>query len=155
MRYSEIRYSLFLLAFVFSCQVHADIHQEATYKAPLSAFRVTSEFGMRNHPVENILRHHDGIDLAAAAGTPIHAIERGLVAFAGSFGGYGKIVVLIHPGGMTSHYAHCSTFSVLVGEVVERGQTIGRVGDTGTATGPHLHFELRRSGKPLNPVPVL
>lgn len=151
MRPSIIKYVVLSLALAFSCEAYAEIHQKVAYRTPLSTFKVTSRFGVRNHPVENVLRHHDGLDLAAPTGTPVHAIERGLVAFAGSYGGYGKIVVLIHPGGMTSHYAHCSTFTVSVGEVVERGQVIGRVGDTGTATGPHLHFELREGGRPLDP----
>ncbi len=125
------------------------------YSAPLSHLRLTSGFGDRTHPIRKAIRHHDGVDLAAPIGTPIYAVLGGRVAFAGSFGGYGNLLVLIHPDGKTSHYAHCRSIDVRVGDVVKRGEIVARVGRTGAATGPHLHFEIRQGGEPIDPTPYL
>ncbi len=125
------------------------------YSPPLTELHLTSGFGERRHPIRKVIRHHDGVDLAAPIGTPIYAVLSGRVAFADSFGGYGKLVVLIHPDGKTSHYAHCRSINVRVGDLVKRGELLARVGRTGAATGPHLHFEFREHGIPLNPSSIL
>ena len=120
---------------------------------PLTRMRLTSEFGIREHPVTKALHHHDGIDLAAPVGTPIRAVLGGIVIFSGVYKGYGKLVVIEHDGGrLTTHYAHCDALLVSVGERVLRGAVIARVGRTGRATGAHLHFELRDGGKPIDPL---
>lgn len=97
-------------------------------------------------------RLHEGVDLGAPAGAPVVALRQGRVRFAGERGGWGLVVLVDHPGGWTSVYAHLATLAVRTGEAVRRGQTLGRVGATGNATTPHLHFELWRHGRPVDPV---
>ncbi|MDR7597389.1 MAG: M23 family metallopeptidase, partial [Armatimonadota bacterium] len=110
---------------------------------------VTSRFGTRWR------RHHTGVDIAAPRGTPIHAARDGRVVRAGWYGGYGLVVVLDHGDGMETWYGHASAVLVRVGQQVDRGQVIGRVGCTGACTGPHVHFEVRVRGQPVNPLRYL
>jgi murein DD-endopeptidase MepM/ murein hydrolase activator NlpD len=101
-------------------------------------------------------RRHDGIDLLAHAGAPVGAAGRGVVAFAGwNSGGYGNLVVVRHRLGYETYYAHLSAISVGVGQAVAGGSRIGLVGATGHVTGPHLHFEVRLNGTPIDPVPLM
>ena len=118
---------------------------------PLMGTRISSDFGIRNHPVLKKVRHHGGIDLAAPHGAPIRAVKEGTVVFADVYGGYGKFVVITHPDGLTTHYGHCDSISVRTGQHILAGQVLGMVGSTGRVTGPHLHFEIRKNGKPLDP----
>lgn len=120
------------------------------FQWPIQA-TVTSEFGYRVHPVYGSRRLHAGIDLGAAGGTPIGAAKEGVVIFAGTQGGYGRTVIVDHGGGITTLYAHQSKIGVSNGQAVARGAIIGYVGATGTATGNHLHFEVRVDGSPNNP----
>jgi murein DD-endopeptidase MepM/ murein hydrolase activator NlpD len=108
--------------------------------------RLTSRFGLRGN------RPHEGIDLGAPPGTPIFAAEAGRVIHSGRLGAYGNAVVLKHAGAYRSFYAHARRLFVEVGEFVERGQKIAEVGATGRATGPHLHFEIRRGETPHDPL---
>jgi len=110
---------------------------------------VTSRFGARWR------RHHTGVDIAAPRGTPIRAARDGRVKLAGWYGGYGLVVVVDHGDGMETWYGHASSLSVRVGQWVERGQVLGRVGCTGACTGPHVHFEVRFRGQPVNPLRYL
>jgi murein DD-endopeptidase MepM/ murein hydrolase activator NlpD len=105
--------------------------------------RVSSEFGMRVHPVHKVRRMHCGIDLAVDTGTPVVATADGVVEFASRRGGYGNLVIVDHLTGFKTRYAHLSKFEVEVGDYVRRGDIVGLVGMTGTATGPHLHYEVR------------
>jgi murein DD-endopeptidase MepM/ murein hydrolase activator NlpD len=119
---------------------------------------VTSGFGWRVHPIFHVRRFHSGIDIAAAYGTPIHAADGGRVIFAGSGGmlyGYGNVIVIDHGRGLSTLYAHQSRFAVAAGALVRRGQVIGYVGSTGFSTGPHLHFEVRVNGVPVDPMGYL
>jgi murein DD-endopeptidase MepM/ murein hydrolase activator NlpD len=116
---------------------------------------ITSPFGMRFDPVQHRYQLHTGIDIAAAQGTTIAAAADGRVIFAGWYGGYGNAIIIDHGGGTSTLYGHCSQIFVGVGQEVVRGQAIGAVGMTGDATGPHVHFEVRRDGKPVNPLPFL
>lgn len=118
--------------------------------APVSP-RVTSGFGERRDPFTGGVRTHDGVDLAAPTGTPIAAPVDGVVRFAGARGGYGNVVILDHGDGTESRYAHCDRLDVRAGDVVRAGDTIGTVGSTGRSTGPHLHVELRDSGRAVDP----
>lgn len=116
--------------------------------------RITSGYGMRMHPILGYRRMHDGLDFRAAYGTPIHAVAAGTVEFAGRKGGYGNFVELRHAGGLESGYGHMSRIKVRRGQRVRRGQVIGYVGSTGLSTGPHLHYELSRNGRRINPQKV-
>jgi murein DD-endopeptidase MepM/ murein hydrolase activator NlpD len=113
--------------------------------------RITSGFGYRFHPILHRAKLHTGIDIAAPSGTPIVSTAGGEVVTAGWRGGYGNTVIIDHGRGRATLYGHMSSVSVRVGQVVSRGQLIGRVGSTGLSTGPHCHYELRVNGSPVNP----
>jgi murein DD-endopeptidase MepM/ murein hydrolase activator NlpD len=115
---------------------------------------VTSNFGMRRHPILGYNRMHAGIDFKAAYGTPIVAVSDGRVSSAGRSGGCGIAVRLEHGGGLSTRYCHMSQMSVRAGMSVRRGQVIGYVGSTGLSTGPHLHYEMYRGGRMINPSSV-
>ncbi len=122
---------------------------------PISGAPITSPFGWRTHPIYGDARLHTGIDFGADAGTPIRAAGDGVVASAGSLGGYGNATIIEHGGGLATLYGHQSAILVSVGERVTAGQVIGRVGCTGACTGPHLHFEVRVDGEPVDPLGYL
>lgn len=122
---------------------------------PIPTARLSSSFGPRIHPIFGSARLHAGMDLAAPTGTPIGAAGLGTVVTAGVLGGYGNAVVLDHGGGLSTLYAHQSALAVTVGQVVEPGQVVGLVGSTGNSTGPHLHFEVRVFGTPVDPLTYL
>ncbi len=113
--------------------------------------RITSGYGMRRHPILRYRRMHSGIDFGGGYGAPIYAVTDGTVTFAGRKGGYGKFVKLKHAGGLGSGYAHMSRIAVRNGARVRKGQIIGYIGSTGLSTGPHLHYELYRNGRTINP----
>lgn len=119
--------------------------------APVAGARLTSRYGMRFHPVLGYQRLHAGTDFAAAPGTPVRAVTGGAVALAGWHGGHGLMVKLRHGGGVGTGYAHLSGITVSPGEAVVQGQVIGYVGSTGLSTGPHLHFEVYRDGRAVDP----
>lgn len=118
---------------------------------PVMGPRMSSDFGVRKHPVKKVRRHHDGIDLAAPVGAPIRAIADGQVMYADPHGGYGRYIVIRHNNDFTSHYGHCEKMDVTPGATVVAGQIIGTVGSSGVSTGPHLHFEIRHNGVAQNP----
>lgn len=120
-----------------------------------TAGQVTSRFGSRFHPVLGYRRFHAGIDFGASYGTGIVAADSGKVIFAGWYGGYGNSVIVDHGGGLTTLYAHASRLNVREGQAVSKGQSIAAVGSTGLSTGPHLHFEVRRNGSPVDPMGFL
>ena len=115
---------------------------------------VTSYFGYRYHPILHFTRFHAGVDIGAAWGSPIVAAADGQVASAGWAGGYGREVQIAHGGGLVSLYGHMSQIVAQPGSYVRQGQLIGYVGSSGLSTGPHLHFEVRQSGQPVNPLGV-
>ncbi|WP_240330857.1 M23 family metallopeptidase [Sphingorhabdus sp. Alg239-R122] len=116
--------------------------------------RVSSRYGMRRHPILKYRRMHSGLDFKARHGEPIYAATDGVVQYAGRKGGFGKYVKIRHGGGLASGYAHMSRIAVSSGRRVRRGQIIGYVGSTGLSTGPHLHYELYRGGRTINPQSV-
>jgi murein DD-endopeptidase MepM/ murein hydrolase activator NlpD len=123
--------------------------------SPIPSARITSTFGRRFHPIFHEWRMHTGIDFGATSGTPIRAAADGEVVSAGPRGGYGNATIIDHGGSLATLYAHQSAILVRPGQTVKRGQVIGRVGSTGFATGPHLHFEVRVSGTPVDPLRYL
>lgn len=124
-------------------------------RMPVEGVRLTSSFGMREHPVLGGRRAHKGIDLAAPTGTPIYATADGMVSKAEWFSGYGLYVALEHGGEMQTRYGHMSRLNVAAGQVVRKGDVIGFVGSTGRSTGPHLHYEVRIAGEAVNPLPYM
>ena len=122
------------------------------YCAPLAGGTLSSDFGYREHPTEGEERFHYGVDLAADTGTEVRCFADGTVTAVGDSSSYGRYCVVAHEGGYSTLYAHCSRITASSGTAVKRGQKIAEVGETGMATGPHLHFELQRDGAYLNPV---
>lgn len=116
---------------------------------------IVSPFGPRYHPILRYTRMHTGADMSAGSGTPIRACRAGTVVISGSQGGYGNAVVIDHGGSMATLYAHQSRIAAPVGATVNAGDVIGYVGSTGMSTGPHLHFEVRLSGNPVDPASYL
>jgi murein DD-endopeptidase MepM/ murein hydrolase activator NlpD len=119
------------------------------------AGRPSSGYGLRVDPIHGGTVNHPGFDLAAAAGTEVAAAARGTVVHAGPAGTYGNLVRVRHSDGFETRYAHLSEVDVKVGDVVEAGTELGKVGSTGYSTGPHLHFEVRRDGVAIDPAPLL
>ncbi len=143
---------------------HRDFYNEkgqslrkTVLRSPLTFANVTSRFGRRFHPISRVYRQHQGVDYGAPTGTPVSAIADGTVVMARRNGGYGNFVQIRHSGGLVSCYGHLSRYGAAVkaGRRVRQGQTVGYVGTTGLSTGPHLHFEVRRGGKPVNPLKVI
>lgn len=116
---------------------------------------ITSGYGPRLHPIFGEVRQHNGLDLAAGSGEAIVASEGGVVVAADERGGYGNVVVVDHGNALATVYAHMSSFNVYPGDVVQRGDVLGGAGSTGFSTGPHLHWEVRVFGVPVDPVPYL
>jgi murein DD-endopeptidase MepM/ murein hydrolase activator NlpD len=128
--------------------------RKAFLRAPLEFSRVSSGFGMRVHPIAKAWRAHQGIDYAAPTGTRVRAVGDAVVEHAGPRGGYGNVVILRHQGQYSTVYAHLSRIAVKRGARVAQNDTIGFVGQTGWATGPHLHYEFRIAGQSRNPFSI-
>jgi murein DD-endopeptidase MepM/ murein hydrolase activator NlpD len=120
---------------------------------PVLSGAITSGFGVRRHPLLGIALPHAGVDLAARAGSPVVATADGTVSTAAWAGGYGLLVAVEHGRGRQTRYAHLSRLNVAAGQRVRQGDVIGFVGSTGRSTGPHLHYETRVNGRPINPRP--
>jgi murein DD-endopeptidase MepM/ murein hydrolase activator NlpD len=127
--------------------------QKSGLVAPVPG-RVSSHFGHRRHPLLGYVRMHAGLDFKASYGTPIVAVTDGRVTGAGRMGGCGIAVRLDHGEALQTRYCHMSQMAVRSGQIVRRGQVIGYVGSTGLSTGPHLHYEMYRGGRPVNPAEV-
>lgn len=126
-----------------------------TFQEPVRGYGVNSAFGMRRLP-GSAARHHDGVDIAAPTGTGVRVAAEGRILRTGyDAGGYGRFIEVQHPNGMSSLYGHLSRIDVASGDAVASGQRIGLVGSTGRSTGPHLHFEVRRGDRQVNPVKVM
>ncbi|SAK55276.1 peptidase M23B [Caballeronia temeraria] len=148
------------LATTLATLEHGVAQHEAAWDAfpgrrPIESARTSSPFGNRLDPFTGYLSFHPGIDLVAPTGTPILAAASGRVIYAGPMPGYGNTVEIDHGNGFITRYGHASKIEVRVGQRVEPGQAIATVGSTGRSTGPHLHFEIRAGGQPLNPADYL
>ncbi len=115
---------------------------------------ISSNFGMRRHPLLGYMRMHNGLDFRAGHGEPIYAVTDGVIAFAGRKGGYGNFIQINHGNNLSTGYGHMSRFATSAGQRVRQGQVIGYIGSTGLSTGPHLHYEMYRNGRPINPLSV-
>lgn len=117
--------------------------------------KITSSFGLRIDPIDGKLRHHNGIDIAVPEGTPVKPVLSGKVVYSGYKGGYGNCVIVEHENGVQTIYAHNSKNLVKTGDTVTSETVIALSGSTGRTTGPHLHFEVRKSGKAMNPLAMI
>jgi murein DD-endopeptidase MepM/ murein hydrolase activator NlpD len=108
-------------------------------------------FGQRSDPFSGEGTLHTGVDISAPTGTPVKAAADGVVSYAQYYGGYGRLVIVTHNSGVETYYAHLSKFDVIAGQEIRQGELIGRVGSTGRVTAPHLHYEVRVGGAPVNP----
>lgn len=145
----------------------ADLAQDTGFRAPdltaLTTFPLptsddswaTSGFGWRDDPMRHRRKFHSGADIRARPGTPVFAAGDGVVIFAGRQGGYGNIVMVDHGGGVITRYAHLRRIHATKGESITAGKRLGQVGSTGRTTGPHLHFEVRLNGNPVDPTTAL
>ena len=124
-------------------------------RVPVEGVRLTSDYGMRWHPVMGGRRAHKGVDLAGPIGTPVHATADAVVGKAEWFSSYGLYVALEHGGDIETRYGHMSRLNVYAGQRVRKGDVIGYIGTTGRSTGPHLHYEVRISGLAVNPIPYM
>ena len=122
-----------------------------TFIKPISGGRVSSPYGRRKAPTKGASTNHQAIDWATPTGTAVMASSGGVVTKAGWGGGYGYVIYIRHENGMETRYAHLSKLQVSAGQKVRQGQKIALSGNTGRSTGPHLHFEMRVNGAPVNP----
>jgi murein DD-endopeptidase MepM/ murein hydrolase activator NlpD len=113
--------------------------------------RLISFFGRRNDPFSADMAFHPGVDISGPIGTPVRAAADGVVSLAEYGGGYGRLVVIDHGGGVQTYYGHLSRIDVIAGEEIRRGEILGALGRSGRTTGPHLHYEVRIGGNPVNP----
>ncbi len=128
--------------------------KKSILKTPLDGARISSNFGMRKHPISGFNKMHKGVDFAAPTGTPIYAGGNGIVEYVGSNGGYGKYIRIRHNNGYKTAYAHLSNYKkgISKGVRINQGEVIGYVGSTGNSTGPHLHYEIIYQNKHINPL---
>lgn len=151
---------LTLLAWGFGgCATHHAARVNARtpniWPMPNDSGKIVSGFGVRANPWGGNMRHHDGVDIAAPKGTPVYATADGEVVFSGTQRGYGNVILIDHGDGLESLYGHLLKRKTREGKFVRQGNEIGCVGKTGNATGYHLHYELRRDGKAIDPMPYL
>jgi len=118
---------------------------------PVKTGYVSSRFGQRRDPFTGRKRHHSGLDIAAPAGSPVYSIAAGKVSYSGWKGGYGRVVEITHENGLISRYAHLQLALVRKGQTIDRGKRIARVGSSGRSTGPHLHLEILKNNRAVNP----
>ena len=122
-------------------------------RTPVEFSYISSRYNLkRKHPVLNKIRAHTGVDYAAPTGTPVRSTSSGTVSFIGSKGGYGKLIEIKHSEDYSTRYAHLSKFNVRRGQKVKRGDIIGYVGNSGRSVGPHLHYEIFKDNKKINPL---
>ena len=125
------------------------------FVSPLTVGKLSSYFGVRKDPIDHLHKFHAGVDIACPINTPVYASRDGVVIFAGFNGGYGNLIVIKHSRDYFTLYGHLHKILVAKGSTVSTGQLIGKSGNTGRTTGPHLHFEIRKHSKPINPLLLL
>lgn len=122
--------------------------------SPIIGAKISSNYGMRRHPIDKVWRHHKGIDFVTPSNSHVRAVAAGTVVYADWYAGYGKLVTIDHGDGYYSLYGHLNELRIDPGKYVKAGGVIGLVGSTGKSTGNHLHFEWRKNGKALDPLKV-
>ena len=134
---------------ILARELHQEIHPEGR---PVANGFISSYFGERADPFDGLEAFHKGVDFAGAPGSPVTAVAAGVVTWAGERTGYGKLIEINHGDGFTTRYAHNERTLVTVGQTVKRGESIALMGSTGRSTGPHVHFEVLRNGRQVNPL---
>lgn len=130
-----------------------DMSRHIPFHFPISGkYRISSPYGYRTHPISGKRSFHTGVDIAVELATPVYAAADGVVTYASLKGGYGRCVVIRHKYGYTTLYGHLIAYYTTKGDYVKKGDAIGFVGSTGNSTGNHLHYEIRKSGKPIKPI---
>ncbi|ADO82717.1 M23 family metallopeptidase [Ilyobacter polytropus] len=122
-----------------------------SFRWPIKTKEITSKFGSRIHPITGRKTTHDGVDLKSKMNTPVYAPYSGTVTYSGWMRGYGKVVIINHGNGYETRYAHLNRWLVKKGQKISKGQVIAKTGNTGLSTGPHLHYEIRKNSKPVDP----
>ncbi|WP_353093431.1 peptidoglycan DD-metalloendopeptidase family protein [Tissierella praeacuta] len=141
---------------IVKLQINTGPYSGGTMTWPVPGYsRISSPYGYRVHPVFKTKKLHTGIDIPAPTGTSVKAASPGTVIYSGTLGGYGKAIMIDHGGGIVTLYGHNSSLVASVGKEVKRGDTIAKVGSTGISTGPHCHFEVRKNGAYVDPIPWL
>ena len=132
--------------------INADIHASSQVQGrPVTWGWLSSKYGNRVDPLTGKTAWHSGVDFAGHDGSDVIAVASGVVTFAGKRSGYGKLVEISHPDGLVTRYAHHKELVVSTGDVVKKGETIGKMGSTGRSTGPHVHFEVLKNGRTVDP----
>jgi murein DD-endopeptidase MepM/ murein hydrolase activator NlpD len=145
-----------IIAIALNCLgLSHNLNTTGNYFLPVREGIVTSNYGSRSDPFSLVRKFHSGIDIAAPAGSKIWPIALGRVSFSGKYEGFGNLVVVQHGEGISTHYAHCWAVRVKVGDLVSKETVLGFVGQSGRATGPHVHFEVRYKGEAVNPMWLL
>ena len=134
---------------ILARELHQEIHPEGR---PVAKGFISSYFGERADPFDGLEAFHKGVDFAGSVGSPVTAVAAGVVTWAGERAGYGKLVEINHGDGFTTRYAHNARTLVTVGQTVKRGESIALMGSTGRSTGPHVHFEVLRNGRQVDPL---
>lgn len=138
---------------IFNLQVNTNPYSGGKMSWPVPGYtRVSSPYGYRIHPILHTKKFHSGIDIPAPTGSNVIAAGDGTVIHSGNLGGYGKVIMIDHGGGIVTLYAHNSRLVVKNGQSVNRGDTVAKIGSTGMSTGPHSHFEVRKNGAYVNPI---
>ena len=134
---------------ILARELHQEIHPEGR---PVASGVISSYFGERADPFDGLEAFHKGVDFAGTPGSPVTAVAAGVVTWAGERTGYGKLIEINHGDGFTTRYGHNERTLVTVGQTVKRGERIALMGSTGRSTGPHVHFEVLRNGRQVNPL---
>lgn len=140
---------------VFTSNLFQAVKRRRIFAVPTNGWVQGRGFGMMMHPILHKVTFHKGIDMHCSENTPIFAAASGKISYAGDGGTYGRLIIIQHDNGYETRYAHCSHIYVRIGQEVKKKQCIGRVGHTGQATCAHLHFEVRKNGKPIDPMQFL
>lgn len=140
---------------VYTQDMHKWLKKRRMFAVPTNGWVAGRRFGYQMHPIYKVMKFHKGIDMKASRGAPIFASADGVVKATSRGGTYGKVIIIDHPNGYQTRYAHCSKIYVRTGRKVKQKQCIGRVGNTGLSTSPHLHFEIRTNDRPINPMKFL
>ena len=148
-----VKSAIISLPIFFALRLNIPIIKEVP--SPVKHGTITSAFGRRVHPISKMIKFHSGIDLVGDKDSTAYAVGAGIVIYAGSYRGYGNLVVISHTNGITTHYAHLRVINCAVGDVIQAGSSLGEIGSTGISTAPHLHFEVRKFGRPLDPKRVI